>query len=138
LAEVRQRVLHDLETVGATGAVVGGVVGWLVGMALTLPDVGNFLAAGSILAALVGAGVGGIVGEIAGALIGISMPKDGAKRYEGRAMGRGIPLFVHPQGSEWAKRAKEILEPTGAQNISSTDDVIPEGVRDRLVVREVA
>jgi uncharacterized membrane protein len=94
--------------------------------------------AGSILAALVGAGVGAIVGEIAGALNSIGMPEDEAKHYEGRAMCSGIPLFVHSQGSEWAKRAKEILEQTGAQDISSTDDVIPEPVRDRLVVREVA
>ena len=42
-----------------TGAVVGGVLGWLAGVgAIAIPGVGPFLAAGPILAALAGAGAG--------------------------------------------------------------------------------
>jgi hypothetical protein len=140
LAQERSNKVQDGASVGGgIGALVGGAVGWLVGMvALAPPGVGHFTAAGFILVALVGAGVGGVVGEIAGALIGIGMPEDGARHHENRAMRSGIPLFVHPHNSEWAKRAKEILEQTGAQNISFTGDTHPAPVSDRLVVREVA
>jgi hypothetical protein len=34
----------------------------------------------------------------------------------------GILLSVHSDNSDWTKRAKEILEHTGAQDISSTGE----------------
>jgi hypothetical protein len=43
-----------------------------------------------------------------------------AKRYEGRVREGGILLSVHSDDSNWTKRAKEILERTGAQDISSS------------------
>jgi hypothetical protein len=106
-----------------TGAVVGGAVGWLAGIgALAIPGLGPFIAAGPIMAALAGAGVGGAVGGITGALIGMGIPEYEAKRYEGRVKNGGILLSVHSDSSEWAKRAKEILKRTGAQDISSTGE----------------
>ena len=45
-----------------------------------------------------------------------------AKRYEGRAKDGGILLSVHLDSSDETKRAKEILEQTGAQDISSTGE----------------
>src|SRR3954462_2080991 len=73
-------------TAGAgTGAVLGGALGWLIGIgALALPGAGPFIAAGPIVAALAGAGVGGTVGGIAGALIRMGIPEYEAKRYEGQ------------------------------------------------------
>ena len=68
------------------------------------------------MAALAGVGVGGAVGGIAGALIGMGIPEYEAKRYEGRVKDGGILLSVHSDNSEWTKRAKEILEHTGAQD----------------------
>jgi hypothetical protein len=106
-----------------TGAVLGGVLGWLVGIgALAIPGVGPFIAAGPIMAALAGAGVGGAVGGLTGALIGMGIPEYEAKRYEGRVKEGGILLSVHSDSSEWTKRAKEILENTGAEDISSTGE----------------
>jgi hypothetical protein len=106
-----------------TGAVLGGAMGWLVGIgALAIPGLGPFIAAGPIMAALAGAGVGGAVGGITGALIGMGIPEYEAKRYEGRVKDGGILLSVHCDTSEWKKRAKEILERTGAQDISSTGE----------------
>jgi hypothetical protein len=84
--------------------------------------VGPFIAAGPIVAALAGVGVGGAVGGIAGALVGLGIPEYEAKRYEGRVRQGGILLSVHSDNSEWTKRAKEILEHTGAQDISSTGE----------------
>jgi hypothetical protein len=111
-------------TAGAgTGAVVGGALGWLAGIgALAIPGVGPFIAAGPSMGALAGVGVGGAVGGIAGALIGMGIPEYEAKRYEGRIKNGGILLSVHSDDSSWTKRAKQILEATGAQDVSSTGE----------------
>ena len=106
-----------------TGAVVGGALGWLAGIgALAIPGVGPFIAAGPIMGALAGVGVGGAVGGIAGALIGMGIPEYEAKRYEGRVKNGGILLSVHSDNSDWTKKAKEILERTGAQDVASSGE----------------
>jgi hypothetical protein len=111
-------------TTGAgTGLVLGGALGWLLGVgALAIPGLGPFIAAGPIMAALAGAGVGGAVGGIGGALLGMGIPEYEAKRYEGRVKDGGILLSVHCDDSEWTKRAKQVLEHTGAQDVSSTSE----------------
>src|ERR1700690_53169 len=111
-------------TAGAgTGAVLGGALGLLAGIgALAIPGVGPLIAAGPIMAALAGVGVGGAVGGITGALIGMGIPEYEAKRYEGRIKEGGILLSVHSDSSEWTKKAKDILERTGAQDIASTGE----------------
>jgi Protein of unknown function (DUF3341) len=107
----------------STGAVVGGALGWLAGIgALAIPGVGPFIAAGPIMAALAGVGVGGAVGGITGALIGMGIPEFEAKRYEGRIKAGGILLSVHSDSSDWTKKAKEILERSGAQDVSSAGE----------------
>jgi hypothetical protein len=127
-------------TGAGTGALLGGGLGWLVGIgALAIPGLGPFIAAGPIMAALAGAGVGGAVGGIAGALIGMGIPEYEAKRYEGRVKDGGILLSVHSDDSQWTKKAKEILERTGAQDISSTGEASSDqGKSDTPVAREVA
>jgi Protein of unknown function (DUF3341) len=108
---------------GGTGVVIGGALGWLAGIgSLALPGVGPLIAAGPIVATLAGAGLGGVVGGLAGALIGMGIPEYEAKRYEGRVKDGGILLSVHSDSSDWTKRAKQILEETGAQDISSTSE----------------
>jgi hypothetical protein len=111
-------------TAGAgTGAVVGGALGWLAGIgALAIPGIGPFVAAGPIMAALAGVGVGGAVGGITGALIGLGIPEYEAKRYEGRIKNGGILLSVHSDNSDWTRKAKEVLERTGAQDIASAGE----------------
>jgi len=110
-------------TGAGTGAIVGGTLGWLTGIgALAIPGVGPFIAAGPIMAALAGAGVGGAVAGIAGALIGMGIPEYEAKRYQGRIAKGGILLSVHSDNSDWTKRAKEILERTGAEDIASAGE----------------
>jgi len=111
-------------TTGAgSGVVVGGTLGWLAGIgALAIPGLGPFIAAGPIMAALAGAGLGGTVGGIVGALVGMGIPEYEAKRYEGRIKSGGILLSVHCDNSEWTKKAKQILEDTGANDVSSTGE----------------
>lgn len=107
-------------TGAGTGAVVGGALGWLVGIgSLAIPGLGPFIAAGPIMAVLAGAGAGGLVGGIAGALIGMGIPEYEANLYEGRIKKGGILLSLHADDSEWKKNGKEILERTGAEDIGS-------------------
>ena len=111
-------------TAGAgSGAVIGGTLGWLVGIgALAIPGLGPFIAAGPIMAALAGAGVGCAVGGVTGALVGMGIPEFEAKRYEGRLQKGGILVSVHCDTSEEVKRAKDILERTGAEDISTAGE----------------
>lgn len=120
-----------------SGAVIGGTLGWLVGIgALAIPGLGPFVAAGPLVAALAGVGVGGTIGGISGALIGMGIPEYVAKRYEGRVKDGGILLSVHSDDTEWTKRAKEILERTGAQDIASTGEASADyAVTDRPLAR---
>ena len=121
--EKNTKAPEGVTTGAGTGAVVGGALGWLAGIgALAIPGVGPFIAAGPIMAALAGVGVGGAVGGIAGALIGLGIPEYEAKRYEGMVRKGGILLSVHSDNSDWTRRAKDILEATGAQDISSTGE----------------
>ncbi|HYL35751.1 MAG TPA: DUF3341 domain-containing protein [Bryobacteraceae bacterium] len=108
----------------ASGAVLGGVLGWLAGAGtLAIPGVGPLLAAGPILGMLAGAGAVGIAGGIVGSLVGMGIPEYEAKRYEGRIRAGGILLSAHCDNSEWVKRAKKILEETGAEDVSSAGEV---------------
>ena len=117
------RVPECATTGAGTGALLGGALGWLVGIGtLAIPGLGPFIAAGPIMAALAGMGVGGAVGGITGALIGMGIPERQAKHYEVQVKEGGILLSVHSDNSDWAKRAKGILERTAAQDISSTGE----------------
>lgn len=107
----------------ASGAVLGGALGWLAGVGtLAIPGVGPFIAAGPIMALLAGAGAGAVTGGLVGALAGLGLPEYEAKRYEGRIKEGGILLSVHCDNHEWVKRAKEIMERTGASDIASAGE----------------
>src|SRR5258705_1843691 len=134
LGTVKSTKAPEGVTAGAgSGAIVGGILGWLVGIgSLAIPGVGPFIAAGPIVAALAGAGVGGAVGGLTGALVGMGIPEYEAKRYEGRLTEGGILLSVHCDTSEEIDRAKTILERTGAEDIAYTSESsVKEGDRSR-------
>jgi hypothetical protein len=122
---------------GATaGGVIGGTLGVLAGVGLlAIPGLGPFIAAGPIMAGLAGLGVGGAIGGVTGALIGLGIPEFEAKRYEDRLKNGGILLSVHCDTGEEIKRAKELLERTGGQDISSTGE---SSVKDSDVARRAA
>ena len=111
-------------TTGATtGAIVGGVLGWLAGIgALAIPGIGPLIAAGPIVALLAGVGAVGTAGGIVGTLIGLGIPEYEAKRFEGRVRNGGILLSVHCDNSDWVKRAKKILDETGAEDVASSSE----------------
>jgi len=107
----------------ASGAILGGALGWLAGIgALAIPGLGPFIAAGPIMAALAGVGAGVVTGGMVGALVGLGMPEYEAKRYEGRIKGGGILLSVHCDDREWVARAEKVLKQTGADDIASAGE----------------
>ncbi|HUG82047.1 MAG TPA: hypothetical protein VML01_10310 [Bryobacterales bacterium] len=112
-------------TAGVTaGGAVGGTLGLLAGIgALAIPGVGPLIAAGPIMGALAGLGVGGAVGGVIGALVGMGLPEYEAKRYEGRVKDGGVLLSVHCDTSEEISSAEEVLEETGAEDISSSGEL---------------
>jgi len=111
----------------ATGATAGGVLGGtfalLVGIgALAIPGLGPLIAAGPIMATLVGVGAGGALGGLVGALVGAGIPEYEAKRYEGHVKNGGVLMSVHCDSSDEIKRAKGFLKATGAEDISSSGE----------------
>ena len=64
----------------------------------------------------------GNVGRITGALIGLGIPEYEAKRYEGRVKSGGILLSVHSDNSDWTRKAQDVLERTGTQDIASAGE----------------
>jgi hypothetical protein len=108
---------------GTAGLGVGGALGLLAGIgALAIPGVGPFIAAGPIMGALSGAAVGGATGGIIGGLVGLGIPEYEAKQYEGKVRAGNILISVHTQDSTARTRAKEILETSGAKDVSSSGE----------------
>ena len=106
-----------------SGAAVGGALGWLVGVgALAIPGIGPVIAAGPIVATLAGIGVGGALGGFTGVLIGVGIPEYEAKKYQGILLKGGILVAVHCDSLEEIKRARKIMEVTGAQDISTVGE----------------
>lgn len=114
----------NVGTGAATGAIgggiLGGLAGWLVGVgALAIPGVGPFIAAGAIGTALAGAAIGVGVGAIAGALIGMGVPEEEAKWYEGEVRGGGTLVTVRSDTRH--DEAHRILKDHGAYDIQDKD-----------------
>jgi hypothetical protein len=72
----------DVATGMATGGVIGGLGGVLLGLgALAIPGIGPIIAAGPLVAGLAGAGVGAAVGGLVGALVSWGVPQEEADLY---------------------------------------------------------
>jgi len=109
-------------TGAATGGVLGGALGWIVGIgALAIPGVGPFIAAGPIMAALGGAAIGAATGGIAGSLIGLGIPELEASSTD-QDQGRQHSPVVHTENADERKKAKDIFERRGAEDIASTGE----------------
>ena len=109
---------------GATsGGGVNGSLAWLARIGpVATASVGQFSAIGPIVAALATAGTGGICDGLVDALFGMGIQECEARRYEGRVKEGGILLSVYSDNSDWTRKAKDILERTGADDVSSTGE----------------
>ena len=106
-----------------TGIVLGGTLGWLMGIgALAIPGLGAFIAAGPLMAALAGAGVGSAVGGLTGTLIGLGIPEFEARRYEGMVLSGGVLLSVHADNADWVRKAKKLLTDCQLTDIASSGE----------------
>jgi hypothetical protein len=110
-------------TGAGAGAAIGGTLGLLAGIgALAIPGLGPFIAAGPIMGALAGIGAGGVVGGFIGTMVGMGIPEYEAKRYEGMIRDGGILVSVHCDNSDLVKRAKQLLENSGATDVASAGE----------------
>jgi uncharacterized protein (TIGR02271 family) len=106
-----------------TGGLLGGGLGWLVGIgALAIPGLGPFIAAGPIMATLGGAAVGATIGGVAGALIGIGFTEHEARRYENLVKGGRPLLTVRASDRAQAERIERLFRDGGASDISMSGD----------------
>ena len=71
--------------------------------------------------------VGAALGGITGALVGLGMPEYEAKQYEDKVKSGNILVSVHTHDNDEAKRIKDILQDTDAEDVSITGE---EGVSD--------
>ena len=72
----------DVLTGAGIGAVLGGVGGLLVGLAvLPIPGIGPVIAAGPIATTLAGMGIGAATGGLVGALTNLGVPEEHAHHY---------------------------------------------------------
>jgi hypothetical protein len=63
--EINTKAPEGIAAGAGTGAAVGGVLGWLVGIgALAIPGIGPLVAAGPVVAALAGAAAAGATGFV--------------------------------------------------------------------------
>jgi hypothetical protein len=106
-----------------SGAALGGAMGWLVGVgALAIPGIGPVIAAGPIVAALAGVSVGGALGGFAGCLIGVGISEPEAEKYQGQLLKGGTLLAVHCDTVEETRRAKEIMQTTGGEDVACSQN----------------
>jgi hypothetical protein len=106
-----------VEEGAAAGAVIGAGAGALVGLAVvsgTIPVVGPVLALGTLGTVLLNAAGGAAILGLVGALIGLGIPEDEAKYYEGEVHG-GRFLITADAGNRQAE-AWDILYRAGGYN----------------------
>lgn len=121
--EQHSKAPEGAATGAGTGGVVGGVLGWLIGIgSLAIPGVGPFIAAGPIMAALSGAAIGAATGGVIGSLVGLGIPEIEAKKYENKIKEGYVLIAVHTDNPEQQKKAKEILQRQGAEEISEIEE----------------
>lgn len=114
---------EGVATGGTAGAIIGGTIGWLAGIgALAIPGAGPLIASGPIMAALAGLGTGAAVGGVAGGLVGAGISEYEAKRFEGMIRQGKVLLSVQCDDSTKVARAKDILQDSGAHDISSRSE----------------
>lgn len=104
---------------GAAARVSASIV---LGGVLHIPGLGPFIAAGPIMAALRGGVAGEAPGGLTGVLLSIGIPKDEAKRYEGKIKNGGTLISVHARDRTEQDIAKGIFEHAGIADISCTEE----------------
>jgi hypothetical protein len=104
-------------TDATSGAFLGGTLSLLASLGkLSMPGIGPLIAAGPLMAAIVGAEVGGTTRALAGGLIGFGIAEDEARKYEESVKNGGVLVFIYVYDFALHVKAKNILELTGSIN----------------------
>jgi hypothetical protein len=113
------------------GAVIGAALGMAIGLGLLfVPELGQLVAAGPVLAALCGAAVVALAGALIGAVIGSSVPEIHAKHYAGKVTTGTILVAVHVDSRDELRRAREVLRSVAASDVRTTGEAaIPANAR---------
>jgi hypothetical protein len=108
-------------------ALYGGMAGLALGMvAVVIPGIGPFIAAGPLAGVLAGAIGGATVGATAGGIVGL-LKENGVSDEEADFYAEGVKrggalVTVHGVSDERASEAKRIFEKHGAIDTESLDD----------------
>lgn len=98
---------------GGEGATLGAVAGAVIGLgAMLIPGIGPVIAAGPVIAGLVGAGVGAAAGAVTGgitaSLVGYGIPEEDANYYAEGVRRGGTLVVVHTNDGR-ADEAEAVL-----------------------------
>lgn len=109
------------------GSVIGAILFMTFGLLMLLGIVpfggmAQLAVGGQILAILSSLLIGGIIGAACGTLIGIGTPDRAGRRYGQYVNAGGILLSVHTDNKDQQHRVEEILENSGAQDVTSLDE----------------
>jgi hypothetical protein len=96
------------------GAGIGALVGGLIGLgAMAIAGIGPVIAAGPLVAAIVGAGVGAATGAVTGGLIAglveLGVP-EGEAGYFAEGVRRGGTLVLVNTTHDWVERVVDVME----------------------------
>lgn len=122
--QVQQSQLFRFAKLGSMiGAAIFLVFGMLaVSGAIPFAPMENLDFTARVLAVVGSLVLGGVVGAACGTLVGIGTPVRAGHRYGQYVDSGGILLSVHSKTAEGQKRVEEILEKSGAQDITSVDE----------------
>lgn len=126
--EMGVRVVQGGAAGAATGGIIGGLSGWLVGLTgLLIPGAGLIVAAGPIAGALVGLMGGASVGGFIGMLAGLGLPRHAAEEYNRELVAGRTLVMVHPEG-EFARAELAMLRahPLGLHHYDERIGLAPE------------
>jgi hypothetical protein len=114
-------VLYSDKRAMAPNTPFARLLAYLAGIgAITFPGVGPFLAAGPISSAFSGLNV--TARGLLTSLVGLGLPEAAAEQYEDRLKDGQLMMSVHCDDDEWAGRANDILQETGAEHVATATD----------------
>jgi hypothetical protein len=124
-AATHSKIAEGAAIGAATGAGIGAL--WALGIAASvLPPIGPVIAGGLLMSVLASAGGAAAVGTLVGALIGLGVPEEEARFYEGEVTAGRTLVTVKPDGRNF--EADAILRRNGAYDMQTSAD--PAGLRD--------
>lgn len=108
--QTRTKAPEGIATAGTVGGGLGALAGGLLAIgALSVSGVG-LVAAGPLVAALVGAGAGAAAGGLIGGLIGLGIPEHEAQMAAEKIEKGGILIGIDAADSDQADVVEDILE----------------------------